>query len=299
MTSPTNWPIPTDADTYFRHNEKRVLHEQRRPTAGNGSSVLGPGFAPYASQIDDWNADEVSFNGYFWSAADAANAPPVGDLPDFTLWSGQVIATADWGIQILQEAPLVNQGTASGQGTFAHRKFIRKWSSESGTRIYSGWSAGDRSIVQFVGDTPYLPGPTLFTIPTGAPSRIAGPVVNDGSFGIYCGVEDDLLQIDFTILIDNINNTAGVRYEVRFWPVISNGIYTMGGPAHRITWNHFGTGAVGYRKVETVSTTWWLPPGIGTSMVPSTFTLNIMAEVSSGGVPIDTRGCRGSMRLNG
>jgi hypothetical protein len=75
MTNPANWPIVTDADAYFRQNEKRLLHEQRRPVVGHGN-IVGPGIAPKASQLDDWNDDVAATNGYFWAWNLTPNGPP-------------------------------------------------------------------------------------------------------------------------------------------------------------------------------------------------------------------------------
>lgn len=58
----------------MRGLEKRVGHEERRPRITHARDLLGAGFAPYATRIDDWDTPAARLNG-FWYSIDGANAP--------------------------------------------------------------------------------------------------------------------------------------------------------------------------------------------------------------------------------
>lgn len=127
MTSPNNWPQPDqDPELYFRHQEKRILSEQRRPIVRKAADILGPGFAPYATQIDDWNADAAAFNGYFWSVGNADNAPE--DIGAGETWLGWSISQGQTGVQRVYN-PAVLDG------------WTRSWEVMSGVRVYGNWAS--------------------------------------------------------------------------------------------------------------------------------------------------------------
>lgn len=91
MGTPTNWSHPEDLSTWMRHQEKRVMHESRRPQISQASDLLGPGFGPQATYLSDWNAEEARFNGFFYSDGDATNAP----TSDPEVWLGLVISSGE------------------------------------------------------------------------------------------------------------------------------------------------------------------------------------------------------------
>lgn len=90
-----NYPVVTDPEDYFRQNEKRLMHQERRPIVRRPSDLLGPGIAAYAVEIAHWDVDDATFNGTFWTQPGDTGAP---DLTHW--WVGQVQATNDgFGIQ--------------------------------------------------------------------------------------------------------------------------------------------------------------------------------------------------------
>lgn len=88
MGGATNHPVVTTAEGWFRAQEKRTLHEERRPRITHARDLMGPGLAPQAVEVRDWNAEETTFNGFFYSEPGALHSPdPTAD------WIGMVIAT--------------------------------------------------------------------------------------------------------------------------------------------------------------------------------------------------------------
>lgn len=75
MGGANSWRTVIDGDDWMRSQEKRLLHEERRASVGQASDVLGPGFDSTAVPLDDWSGPETIFNGLWWSAPGAANAP--------------------------------------------------------------------------------------------------------------------------------------------------------------------------------------------------------------------------------
>ena len=87
MGGQNSWRIPDDSmSDYMRQQEKRLLHEERRPLIRSAAALLGPGFAPFAVPLVDWNADETLFNGHFYSDAGAQNSPDI-----LRAWIGTVL----------------------------------------------------------------------------------------------------------------------------------------------------------------------------------------------------------------
>lgn len=74
-------------DDWMRDQERRVLHESRRPSIHNAAALMGPGLAAHTVQIDDWNDDITAFNGFFYSEPGARNSPDVDKF-----WMGYVLA---------------------------------------------------------------------------------------------------------------------------------------------------------------------------------------------------------------
>lgn len=102
-----------------------MLHEQRRPIVRKAADILGPGFAPFATVITDWNSDEAAFNGYFWSAAAAdSNAPDTTSI-----WMGHCVSNGQYGWQqVLAVDPA------------ATTYWTRIWSLVAGVRVYGVWA---------------------------------------------------------------------------------------------------------------------------------------------------------------
>lgn len=126
MSSPNNWPQPDkDPELWMRHMEKRVLNEQRRPIVRKGSDLLGPGFAPFATQITDWSADETAFNGYFWSVGNATNAP--ANIGFTGVWMGWTVSNGSTGMETVWDlATMV--------------RYERTWTLVTGVRSYTAWA---------------------------------------------------------------------------------------------------------------------------------------------------------------
>lgn len=70
-----NWPVARDLDSWMRQMEKRIMHNERRPTITAATDLLGPGFGPTSIQILDWNSAEALFSGFFWSDPGSLNTP--------------------------------------------------------------------------------------------------------------------------------------------------------------------------------------------------------------------------------
>ena len=76
----------------MRQQEKRVAHEERRPIIHSASDIMGPGLAPHAVEISDWNGEETLFNGIFTSNPNSGTQ----HSPDPTQhWVGVSYATVD------------------------------------------------------------------------------------------------------------------------------------------------------------------------------------------------------------
>lgn len=88
MGGANSWRTPVDGADYLRGLEKRVLHEERRPNIRTASDILGPGIAPYCIRLEDWNADETLFNGFWYTEPGAFNAPD-----NTRYWMGFSLAT--------------------------------------------------------------------------------------------------------------------------------------------------------------------------------------------------------------
>lgn len=260
MTNPTNWPIVTDAEGYFRSNEKRLLHEQRRPIVGHGN-IVGPGIAPQAGQVDDWNDDVCSTNGYFWSEFDAGNAPdgfpPGGNVPVSSSgkWLGHVVSMGDHGYQTIRLMPVQNEWYLEDDPEDEGPEIIlnRTWYVLAGIRSYTPWRWGS----------------------PGQPVRVydeAGPITALTSGNTYHGGQNDMgyeenSQIYLsrssiylataTVTIQNTVDTAGSYRELRFWPTLE----PIATPPYFGIWSHYGRGDAGYDQTQTVTYTAHLPHG--------------------------------------
>ena len=67
MGGQNGWRTNITFKDWMRDIEKRILNEERRPIIRAASDLMGPGAGPYAIETLDWNADETTFNGWFYS----------------------------------------------------------------------------------------------------------------------------------------------------------------------------------------------------------------------------------------
>lgn len=118
--------IDIDAYAWMRTQEKKAMHAARRGQIRTATDILGPGFGPRAVETTDWNSDECSFNGFFWSAPGAANAPATA------YWTGLTISNGDeTGYQEVRHT----LGAPIRPG-----KWVRTFSQGTGgVRAYSAW----------------------------------------------------------------------------------------------------------------------------------------------------------------
>jgi hypothetical protein len=99
MGGQNSWRTAITGEDWMRGQEKRILHEERRPQIRVASDVLGPGIAPYCVRLEDWSADETYFNGFWYSEPGAFNSPDSSRY-----WIGSSLSTeAGFGIQRASE----------------------------------------------------------------------------------------------------------------------------------------------------------------------------------------------------
>jgi hypothetical protein len=126
-----DWRIPTDADTYLRQQEKRVMREERRPIIGSASDLLGPGAGPHANLINDWSSEAGAFVGVYYSdpTLGQTNSPN-----DALYWMGETFATGDgYGFQRL------TQVDPSGATLADPLRYTRHFASPSGVAVFQSW----------------------------------------------------------------------------------------------------------------------------------------------------------------
>lgn len=162
-----NWAIDIDANDWMRGLEKRVLHEERRPSIRSAADLLGPGYAPYAVETSNWNSDSAARNGLWWSAANSLNSPNAAKA-----WMGQTISNSDGtGYQILTEQTGGVPGAAQ----------VRTFRTQGGIRVYTAWGATGTGAAGPTGP-PGPQGPIGLTGPAG-PTGAQGPTGATGSQG--------------------------------------------------------------------------------------------------------------------
>jgi len=119
----------------MREVEKRILHEERRPNIRTASDLMGPGLSPYSVLINDWNAAETAFNGFFHTDVGALNTPGSDRM-----WMGTSQATSDgYGLQRVTEyrGPLTDF-------LWPRLTYIRKFFTPPGAqRQFSAWRLED------------------------------------------------------------------------------------------------------------------------------------------------------------
>lgn len=131
MAGANNWRNPADMEGWMRNMEKRMLGVERRPVVGSAANIMGPGLAPHAVTITDWNSDQAAFNGFFYSTITSTGSPDAAKG-----WLGQTIALDDgYGIQIAYPVHDDTGALNSGPG------YIRRFFVPGGAtpRIYNAW----------------------------------------------------------------------------------------------------------------------------------------------------------------
>lgn len=95
MAVVNNWRYVETFDDWMRMIEKRLMHEERRPSVTTASDIMGPGLGPHAVEVRDWNDDVTLFNGIFFSEPGSINSPD-----DNKAWIGESQATeSGYGLQ--------------------------------------------------------------------------------------------------------------------------------------------------------------------------------------------------------
>lgn len=124
MGTPKDWPHSIDMGDWMRQQEKRTMREERRPHVTKASDIMGPGIAPRAVVITDWNSETArSFNGFFYSAIGADNSPD-----DTKAWLGLTLSTGD---HIQQVAWSHGVGVVEG--------FVRTGHEHNASAEFSAW----------------------------------------------------------------------------------------------------------------------------------------------------------------
>ena len=131
MGGQNGWRTNITFQDWMRDIEKRVLNEERRPTIRAASDLMGPGAGPYAVETLDWNADETTFNGWFFSQPGAMNSPDA-DLS----WIGTTEGIADGnGYELVRQYDPVTGVDVTGDS------YVRFFYTLPGTgqRLYTDW----------------------------------------------------------------------------------------------------------------------------------------------------------------
>lgn len=127
-------PVPEDMGDWMRRQEKRVLHEERRPLVRKASDIMGPGLAPEAVEIPDWSGPETEFNGFYFSRPGALHSPD-SDL----WWIGTSIShDGSYGVQHVWDYRSDLEPPAQMTRTFRLVGDIR---------LFSPWSPPDGGLV--------------------------------------------------------------------------------------------------------------------------------------------------------
>ena len=127
MPTPNGHRIIDNADIYLRDLEKGITRQQRRPNITKASDLMGPGLGPRAVQINNWRGEETMFNGFYYSA------PGAIDAPDTTSWwMGETICQLEgYGIQRVYDY----RGTSSPMTVKTRRIGL-----SGGLRVFGAWA---------------------------------------------------------------------------------------------------------------------------------------------------------------
>lgn len=132
MAGANSWRVQVTGADWMRDVEKRILHEERRPNVRTAADLMGPGIAPYSVLVNDWNAEETTFNGFFHSDPGALHSPRTDGY-----WMGSSQATAEgYGLQKVTEYRGGTTDTA-----WPGRTWVRKFFTPPGSqRQFSAWA---------------------------------------------------------------------------------------------------------------------------------------------------------------
>lgn len=103
-TSMSGWSPPATGIDLISDMSRDVDQMRRRTRPPRAGQILGPGVAPQAVRIVDWNGDETLFNGFFYSELGALNGPNPAKR-----WMGTSEVTTDReGVQLVHEMGAVD-----------------------------------------------------------------------------------------------------------------------------------------------------------------------------------------------
>jgi hypothetical protein len=219
--SDSGWRADVTAGDYFLHQKKQLTVADRRPVIRSASDLVGPGVSANALRLEDFNALEATFNGYF-SSERSINGPSVEQSGadagfDVNPYVGFVSSDAEFGG--------VQEFTNLTTGSVYRRAFTRSTVLPSMVS-WGVWRADHRVTPSAVADTP-----TGTTVPTGgsathleAPSLTllngAGTFFSDGSLavmdqGVYSGeFEVQIGTVNSFNLSITLPNLTGVKTRI-------------------------------------------------------------------------------------
>lgn len=123
----TERKVIQNMDDWMLDKNRSARQQSRRRQITQASDLLGGGFGPTATLIQDWNDDLVTFNGFFYSVAGLSlNSPDASQG-----WAGIVISEGDREFGI-QEVWTSHSGAPP-------RRWTRRWSTIGGVRSYTAW----------------------------------------------------------------------------------------------------------------------------------------------------------------
>lgn len=125
--SSQNWRQEINAEDFFGNQKKQAQIEMRRPVVRKPSDLVGPGIAPTATRITDFNNILATYNGYFSALAGADNAPTATDR-----FLGFVVSDAELGGW--QEFRSLDTG-------ISYRRMFARAPYDSGVIHWYGWLA--------------------------------------------------------------------------------------------------------------------------------------------------------------
>ena len=149
-------------DDWMRLMEKRILHEERRPLVRSASDIMGPGLAPTAVQLLDWNDPASAFNGLYWSAPGAINSPEVN-----TAWMGLS--------QVSEDGSGYQWVTDYAGTSLPPVVYMRRIKAVGGTRTFSEWmDASGGGGGGAASDVVHYQSASVQSIPTAAFTAVTG-----------------------------------------------------------------------------------------------------------------------------
>jgi hypothetical protein len=113
---------------------RRLTRQEGRRQIGHASDLMGPGLAPQAVLVTDWNDETMAFNGLYYSEAGSLNSPN-----DTQRWIGQnIVDPLGHGIQ--RVALYVDN--IVDLGTWTPALWVRAFVTPDGTtRVFSAWTS--------------------------------------------------------------------------------------------------------------------------------------------------------------